>query len=72
MGKCGTADTPVYFALSTLPLGRAAAVKDFRLGLKYLTPYALPGTLAGSGVFGEREKSVREQSKMGDSVLIGV
>lgn len=24
MGKCGTADTSVYFALSTLPLGRAA------------------------------------------------
>jgi hypothetical protein len=31
-------------------------VKEFRLGLKYLTPHALPGTLAGSGVFGERRK----------------
>ena len=45
MGKCGTADTPVYFALSTLPLGRAAAVKDFRLGLKYLTADVLPDTM---------------------------
>ncbi len=45
MGKCGTADTPVYFALSTLPLGRASAVKDFRLGLKYLTADVLPDTM---------------------------
>ena len=45
MGKCGTADTPVYFALSTLLLGRAAAVKDFRLGLKYLTADVLPDTM---------------------------
>ena len=44
-GKCGTADTPVYFALSTLSLGRAAAVKDFRLGLKYLTADVLPDTM---------------------------
>lgn len=36
--------------------GRVGGVKDFRLGLKYLTPHALPGTLAGSGVFGKGEK----------------
>ena len=32
---------------------------DFRLRLKYLTPSALPGTLARSGVSGEGRKSVR-------------
>ncbi len=37
--------------------GRVCGVKDFRQRLKYLTPHALPGTLAGSGVFEEREKA---------------
>ena len=36
--------------------GRVCGVKDFRLGLKYLTPHALSGTLAGSGVFVKGEK----------------
>ena len=45
VGKCGTADIPVYFALSILSLGRAAAVKNFRLGLKYLTADVLPNTM---------------------------
>ena len=47
--------------LQILPLGRplpgrVGGVKYFRLGLKCLTPHALTGTLAGSGVFGEKEK----------------
>ena len=37
-----------------------------------MTPHALPGTLAGSGVFGGREKSVRVASKMINSTLTGV
>lgn len=55
--------------LQILPLGcnppeRVGGVKDFRRRLKYLTSPALPGTLAGSGVFGGRRKSVRVASKM--------
>ena len=41
--------------------GRVGGVKDFRPGLKYLTPPALSGTLAGSGVFGEGKKSEKRQ-----------
>ena len=35
-------------------------------------PHALPGTLAGSGVFGQGEKSVRVASKMRKFTLTGV
>ena len=41
-GSAASADTSVYFALSTLSSGRASAVKDFRLGLKSLTADVLP------------------------------
>ena len=37
-----------------------------------MTPHALPGTLAGSGVFGGREKSVRVASKMENLKSTGV
>ena len=45
--------------------GRVGGVKDFRRRLKYLTPHALPGTLAGSGVFEGERKGVRVASKIG-------
>lgn len=47
---------PQILPLGCNPPGRVGGVKDFRLGLKYLTPHALPGTLAGSGVFGKEKK----------------
>ena len=47
-------------------------VKDFRRRLKYLTPHALPGTLAGSGVFEGERKSVRVASKMENLEPAGV
>lgn len=37
-----------------------------------MTPHALPGTLAGSGVFGGREKSVKVQSKRKKIIATGV
>ncbi len=37
-----------------------------------MTPHALPGKLAGSGVFGGREKSVRVLSKMKNLGSTGV
>ncbi len=49
-------------AVFILPLGcdlpGRGGVKDFRLGLKYLIPHALPGILVGIGVFEKRRKSV--------------
>lgn len=60
-------------SLGCLPPGRVGGVKYFRLGLKCLTPHALPGTLADSGVFGEKEKkSVMVQSKKEKVIAIGV
>ena len=50
------ADTPQILPLGCPRPGRVGGVKDFRLGLKYLIPHALPGTLAGSEVFGRGEK----------------
>lgn len=52
--------------------GRVCGVKDFRQRLKYLTPHALPGTLAGSGVFEGERKGVRVASKMENLELTGV
>lgn len=58
--------------LGCLLPGRVGGVKYFRLGLKCLTPHALTGTLAGSGVFGEKEKSVMVQSKKEKVIAVGV
>ncbi len=52
--------------------GRVGGVKDFRLGLKCLTPPALPGTLAGGGVFEGERKGVMVASKMENLEPTGV
>ena len=56
------ADTPQILPLGCPEPGRVGSVKNFRLGLKYLTPHALPGTLAGSGVLGKGEKIEKRQN----------
>ena len=72
MGSAANSRHPQILPLGCLIPGRVGGVKDFRLGLKYLTPHALPGTLAGSGVFGGREKSVKVQSKRKKIIATGV
>lgn len=56
VGSAAGSRHPQILPIGCNPPGRVGGVKDFRLGLKYLTPHALPGTLAGSGVFGRGEK----------------
>ena len=45
VGRAAAADTPGYFPLGCKSLGRVGGVKHFRLGLKCLTPHALPNTI---------------------------
>lgn len=64
MGSAAGSRHPQILPLGCLLPGRVGGVKDFRLGLKYLIPHALSGTLAGSGVLGkgEKEKVEKRQS----------
>ena len=61
MGSAAVSRHPQILPLGYLRPGRVGGVKDFRLGLKYLTLPALTGTLAGSGVFGEGRKEKTEK-----------
>ena len=72
MEKYGDSRHLQILPLGCLPPGRVGGVKCFRLGLKCLTPHTLPGTLAGSEVFGGVRKSVRVQSKKDKAIAIGV
>lgn len=56
MGSAAGSRHPQILPLGCNLSGRVGGIKDFRLGLKYLTPHALLGTLASSGAFGKGEK----------------
>lgn len=57
VGSAADADTPRYFPLGCESLGKVGGVKHFRLGLKCLTPHALPNTI-------QKAKSTWKRSKM--------